>query len=59
MHGESHFYFPIGFLYLPFDIPILITIVFMGQNFTKFQPEKYDFDLYEGSSMKKMAQIFC
>jgi hypothetical protein len=30
-------------LYLPFDIPILITIVSLGQNFTKFQPEKYDF----------------
>jgi hypothetical protein len=28
-----------------------------GQNFAKFQPEKYDLDLYKGFSMGKMTQI--
>jgi len=28
-----------------------------GQNFTKFQPEKYDFDLDKGFFMKKMTQM--
>jgi hypothetical protein len=27
------------------------------QNFTKFHPEKYDFNICKGFSMKKMAQI--
>jgi hypothetical protein len=31
---------------------------FFWQNFTKFKPEKYDFDLYKTCSMKEMAQIF-
>ncbi len=33
-------------------------VLFFGQNFIKFQPEKYDYDLYKRFSMKKMAQ-FC
>jgi len=28
-----------------------------GRNFTKFQPEKYDFNIYKGFSIKKIAQI--
>jgi hypothetical protein len=32
-------------------------MVFLGQNFAKFQPEKYDFDLCKGFFMKKMTQI--
>jgi hypothetical protein len=28
-----------------------------GRNFAKFQSEKYDFNLYKGFSMEKMAQI--
>jgi hypothetical protein len=31
-------------------------MVFLGQNFAKFQPEKYDFDLCKGFFMKKMTQ---
>jgi len=27
------------------------------QNFAKFRPEKYNFNLYKGFSTKKMAQI--
>jgi len=30
---------------------------FSGCNFTKFQPGKYDFNLYEGYFVEKMAQI--
>jgi hypothetical protein len=30
---------------------------FLGCNFTKFQPGKYDFNLYEGYFVEKMAQI--
>jgi hypothetical protein len=33
------------------------TNVFFARNFTKFQPEKYDFDLCKEVSMEKMAQI--
>jgi hypothetical protein len=32
-------------------------VVFFGCNFTKFKPGKYDFNLYEGYFMEKMAQI--
>jgi hypothetical protein len=31
---------------------------FLWQNFAKFQLENYDFDLFKGFSMEKMAQIF-
>ncbi len=31
--------------------------VYLLQNFVKFQPKKYDFNLYKGFSMEKMAQI--
>jgi hypothetical protein len=30
---------------------------FLGNIFAKFQPEKYDFDLYKGFLIEKMAQI--
>jgi hypothetical protein len=30
--------------------------VFLAQNFAKFQPEKYDFDLCKGFFMEKMTQ---
>jgi hypothetical protein len=30
---------------------------FFGRNLAKFQPEKYDFDLYKGFSMEKMTEI--
>jgi hypothetical protein len=29
---------------------------FLGEIFAKFRPEKYDFNLYEGFSMEKMAK---
>ncbi len=29
------------------------TNVFFGRNFTKFQPEKYDFNLYKEFSMEE------
>jgi uncharacterized protein YwgA len=31
--------------------------VFLAQNLAKFRPEKYDFNLYKGFFMEKMAQI--
>jgi hypothetical protein len=31
--------------------------VYLLQNFAKFRPKKYDFNLYKGVSMEKMAQI--
>jgi hypothetical protein len=31
--------------------------VFFGRNFTKFQPNFFDFDQYKRFLMKKMAQI--
>jgi hypothetical protein len=33
------------------------TNVIFGPNFTKFQPEKYGFNLFKEFSMEKMAQI--
>jgi hypothetical protein len=33
------------------------VVLFLGQNFIKFRPEKYDYDLYKGFSMKKMGQF--
>jgi hypothetical protein len=39
-------------------VPTLVeTDVFLGPNFAIFWPEKYDFDLYKGFSMGKMAKI--
>jgi hypothetical protein len=32
------------------------AVFFLWQNFSKFRPEKYDFDLYKGLFMKKMTQ---
>jgi hypothetical protein len=31
--------------------------MFFGQNFARFRHEKYDFELYKGVYIKKMAQI--
>jgi hypothetical protein len=31
---------------------------FLWQNFAKFQLKNYDFDIFKGFSMEKMAQIF-
>jgi hypothetical protein len=49
---------PVGF------VPRMITLslikcamFFWGQNFTKFQFGKYDFDLYKAYFMGKMTQI--
>ncbi len=33
------------------------TNVFFGRNFTKFQPEKYDFNLYKEFSWKKWPKF--
>jgi hypothetical protein len=34
------------------------AVLFWGQNFAKFRPEKYDFSIYKGGfSLEKMAQI--
>jgi hypothetical protein len=35
----------------------MLSVFFLGWNFAKFWPEKYDFYLYKGFFMKKMAQI--
>jgi hypothetical protein len=34
-------------------IEMMQTNVFFGRNFTKFQPEKYDFNLYKEFSMEE------
>jgi hypothetical protein len=45
-------------LALVYDLKQTLKLVFFwGQNFTKFQLEKYDFDLYKGFSIKKMTQV--
>jgi hypothetical protein len=33
------------------------AVLFLGQNFAKFRPEKYDFNIFKGFSMEKMTQI--
>jgi hypothetical protein len=35
----------------------MTSVCFGGRDFGKFSPEKYDFDLYKGFSMRKMTQI--
>ncbi len=31
------------------------SVFFWGRNFARFQPEKYDFKLYKGFFMEKLA----
>ncbi len=35
----------------------MTSVFFWGQDFGKLSPEKYDFDLYKGFSMRKMTQV--
>jgi hypothetical protein len=35
----------------------MIQCFFEGRNFAKFQPEKYDFSLYKGFFIEKLAWI--
>jgi len=56
MVGISH---PISwFIIYNFNIMVRCKVFFFWQNFIKFWPEKYDFDLCKGFLMKEMTQIF-